>query len=360
MDDPLGRAAFEHAPCQMAVIGCDLRILHNNAAFARLFGEAEGKLCYRVLKNRELACDACPVLRVFDDGQPHSTEAQGCDSDGQHVCFSAHAVPLQGASGKVERVLHMAVDRTRLSQLEQGMAQAERLAAVGLTVAGLAHTIKNILAGLEGGIYVVDSGLKKDNSERVGLGWEMVKQYIEQTTALVKNLLRYSRAEQAEQKQMDPAELAADVQKLYVGKAELSGVALDLELSDDLPALSMDVEGMHAALTNLVTNAVDACMWDPDGDDKGGHKVVIAVRRDGDQILFEVRDNGVGISEENQAKILSAFFTTKGIRGTGLGLLLTKKTAKAHGGSVSFESTLGQGTTFRIRLPAPEADAQST
>ena len=109
---------------------------------------------------------------------------------------------------------------------------------------------------------------------------------------------------------------------------------------------------MHAALTNLVSNALDACMWDPDAGDKEMSITVTAgLDPGGRHVVLEVADTGTGISEENQPRVLSAFFTTKGIRGTGLGLLLTKKTVQAHGGEISFTTTPGQGTTFRMTLP---------
>jgi len=239
----------------------------------------------------------------------------------------------------------------RIQELEAQLEQAERLASVGLTMAGMAHTIKNILGGLEGGVYVLDSGLEKGDQERITGGWEMVKAHIGQVSVLVQNLLRYSRAEDPTLEPVAPADLVRDVAALYESKADLVGVALETDVAPDLPALIMDREGMHASLTNLVANALDACMWDPDAGDKEMGITITARPRAGGGVTFRVRDTGTGISEEDQPRVLSAFFTTKGMRGTGLGLLLTKKTVKAHGGEISFETTPGQGTTFQIALP---------
>jgi signal transduction histidine kinase len=242
--------------------------------------------------------------------------------------------------------------QARIKELEARLEEAERLASVGLTMAGMAHTIKNILGGLEGGIYVVDSGLSKGDQDRVTGGWEMVKTHIEKVSVLVKNLLRYSRAEDPERELVQPADLLQAVAELHESKAELAGIALEVLAAPGLPALFLDKEGMHAALTNLVSNALDACMWDPDAFDKEMQITLSARPHEGGGVVFQVSDTGPGISEENQPKILSAFFTTKGMRGTGLGLLLTRKSVHAHGGEISFQSTPGVGSTFRITLPA--------
>ena len=102
-----------------------------------------------------------------------------------------------------------------------------------------------------------------------------------------------------------------------------------------------------------MTNAIDACQWDPDVDKE--HGILIQVRRGrAGGVAFEVSDNGPGIALENLGKVLSSSFTTKGLRGTGLGLLLTRKAIEQHGGTIRFDSTPGQGTRFRIDLPEAE------
>lgn len=356
----LGELLFSEVPCLVALLDREQRLVLTNPTFDKLFGPGEGLYCYQAYKGREEPCDPCPLHEVFSDGEPRSCRQQGVDADGREVSYDLRALPVPDDDGAVRYVVQLARDVTRLVELEQGLDQAERLAAVGLTVAGMAHTIKNILAGLEGGIYVVDSGLKKEDQGRIQGGWEMVKGYVEQVTALVKNLLRYSRAEETERGELSPADLARDVAELYQSKASMSGVALEVEVEDEVKETRIvaDEAGMHAALTNLVANALDACVWDPEPADQPRIVVRVARGKPG-RLLLSVADNGMGIAEENQRKILRAFFTTKGIRGTGLGLLLTKKTAEEHGGTISFRSTPGEGSTFTIELPvaehAPEA-----
>lgn len=354
LSEAVGAAAFAGSPCMMAVISPELELLRVNEAFVRTFGPRAGEPCYRVLKDRIAVCEVCPVLRVFAEGVPCSVGEHGIDAHGAAIVYRVQAMPIFGNNGHIAQVLHMAQDVTRLEELEQGLEQAQRLAAVGLTVAGMAHTIKNILAGLEGGMYVVSSGLEHGNTERLKGGWTLVQKYIEQVTALVKNLLRYSRAEQPGRERVEPKALLDEVVELYAHKAVQSGVALVHIAEPDLPIIEVDREGLLSALTNLVNNAFDACVWDPDLDRE--HRIELrAAALPSGGVCFEVIDNGMGISLEHQSKILSAFFTTKGIRGTGLGLLLTRKTVQAHGGRISFVSTPGAGTTFRIELPGEKA-----
>lgn len=246
--------------------------------------------------------------------------------------------------------------KQRVERLERELGEAERLATVGLTAAGLAHTIKNILGGLEGAMYTVDTAMERDDRARLRLGWSMVRSYIEQVDALVWNLLHYARESEPRRELRDPGELVREVEALYTDKASLVGVRLDAEVEDGLPQVSVDPQVIHACLANLVTNGVDACTWDPDEGKE--RRVMIAARAgDGGAVVFEVRDTGTGIPEEHRDKVLATSFSTKGLRGTGLGLLLTRKAVIQHGGAIRFETTPGQGTSFEIELPAgDEAD----
>lgn len=361
----LGPLIYARAPFFISVIDRQHRIKMANEAFEGTFGVQAGQACYEVYKGQDAVCECCSAAPCFEQGIETIGEERGRTAGGQAICYKVQNVPVLDDQGQVEYVLQMALDTTALRELEQGLEEAERLARVGLTTAGLAHTIKNILAGLEGGIYVVDSGLKRGDTERLTGGWSMVKGYVEQVSVLVKNLLRYARAGSSERIETAPASVVSDVIQLFETKAALSHIELLSEIEPYLAPLSLDPEAIHACLSNLVANALDACTWDPETDK--AHRIVVRVAsgpRDG--VVFEVEDNGMGISEENKAKILSAHFTTKGIRGTGLGLLLTKKAVRDHGGEISFSSALGQGTTFHIvlpRLPAvspPPTTAEST
>jgi len=355
----LGPAILSRAPIHVAVVDRQQRLVWHNDRFREVFEPQEAAPCWEVLKGASQRCERCLVMETFGDGAPRSSRELAVAGNGDELVLDVECVPLVGDDGAVEFVALTAVDATRLHQLEGELKQSDRLATVGLTAAGLAHTIKNIIGGMEGAIYTVDSGLKQDDRDRLDSGWEMVKGYIEQVNALVWNLLNFTRDEEPHLVQADPGELVREVVRLFAGKGGLVGIELEAEVGEDLPVVSVDPQVMHACLSNLVTNSMDACMWDPDGDKE--HRIVLSVHRGaGDGAVFQVTDNGMGISEENQKKVLGAFFTTKGIRGTGLGLLLTRKAVTLHGGTISFTSTPGQGSTFRVELPAATADQPAT
>ena len=167
----LGPLIYARAPFFISVIDREHRIKMANAAFEGTFGVQAGQACYEVYKGQDAVCECCSAAPCFEQGIETIGEERGRTAGGQAICYKVQNVPVLDDQGQVEYVLQMALDTTALRELEQGLEEAERLATVGLTTAGLAHTIKNILAGLEGGIYVVDSGLEREDIERVTGGW---------------------------------------------------------------------------------------------------------------------------------------------------------------------------------------------
>jgi signal transduction histidine kinase len=240
-----------------------------------------------------------------------------------------------------------AQDLSEIKQLESEKLEAERLAAVGHTVAGLAHGIKNLITALEGGMYMLNSGLNKESIERVQKGMEMLVRNIQRISIFVKAFLSFSKGREIQAKMSNPADIAEEVVGLYSVKAEELGIILKNEKIGDIPPAPIDYESMHECLTNLVGNAIDACQM---SNGTACHVTVRAFEENG-TIVYEVADNGCGMDYEVKKKVFTTFFTTKGLGGSGLGLLMTKKIVHEHGGSIDLKSESGKGTTFRIRLP---------
>jgi signal transduction histidine kinase len=240
-----------------------------------------------------------------------------------------------------------------LKQAQEELITNERLAAVGETVAGLAHYIKNILTGLRGGVYMVDKGMANDRAEMLREGWAMVKGNIENVSALALNLLDYSKERMPERTVCSPNEIVSEVVELFKDRAEQSNVKLETALDPDVKVAYLDPTGMHRVLVNLVSNAIDACIYDTDTSKSWKVTVRTEIDTDADAtgaILLKVTDNGCGMTEEVKQKVFSRFFSTKAGRGTGLGLLITQKIVREHGEEISVESKAGQGTTFSVRL----------
>jgi signal transduction histidine kinase len=232
------------------------------------------------------------------------------------------------------------------SDLQNELVSRERLAAIGETVAGLAHCLKNILNGLRAGQYVVDRAVDQGNPEKLATGWRVAKAGIQQVERLTQDMLYYVKERPPQREPVDPNAIVDEVVTLLFEAGEEKGVNVHAEPADDLGEIALDRLAIFRALLNLATNAIDACL-----ESEEGESVVLRTRREGDDLILEVEDDGVGMSEEVQAQLFRRFFSTKAGRGTGLGLPVVRKIAEEHGGRVEMASTPGEGTTFRLRLP---------
>ncbi len=231
------------------------------------------------------------------------------------------------------------------ARLHEQVVRSERLAAVGQTVAGLTHCIKNILQGITGGAYLVDKALAKGDMDRAFSGWDMVKRNNAFMEDLVFDLLSYSKERQPEYRATDLNELCEDVCKLAAARGDTKGVQVTFEPDRTLEPVEVDPTGIRRSVLNLAMNAVDACA------NKGG-SVTVATEspRDG-FVRVMVRDTGCGMSDETRAKLFTMFFSTKRSKGTGLGLPVSKKIVEEHGGRIEVASQEGEGTTFTVCLP---------
>jgi len=262
-------------------------------------------------------------------------------------------IPVRFSSTKItkkEEVIGWSTflqDLRAYKELEKENIENERLASVGQTVAQLAHGIKNILTGLQGGMYVIKSGIKRGSSEKTNKGWHMLERNVSRITDLVKGFLSFSKGHVPEVRMSDPVKIAEEVFELYRDAAEKKGVELRFEPAGPLDAAPLDAEDIHTCLENLVSNAIDACQV----SDRGGQMVSIGVSEKEKVILYEVADTGRGMEYDIKNKVFTTFFTTKGLGGTGLGLMVTRKIVQEHGGKINVESKRGEGSVFRIRLP---------
>ena len=239
------------------------------------------------------------------------------------------------------------------ARLHEKVVTSERLAAVGQTVAGLTHCVKNILQGIKGGAFILDRGLQKGDLQRTQNGWEMVKRNNAFMEELVFDLLSYSKQREPEYASADLNALCADICELSAERARSKSVPLTFEPDPALGPVEIDPKGIRRCVLNLVANAVDA------GEAAGG-AVTVQTRAPGDDghVAIRIADTGCGMSQETLDKLFTVFFSTKGSKGTGLGLPVTRKIIEEHGGSIDVQSTQGKGTTFTISLPATHAHPQ--
>jgi signal transduction histidine kinase len=339
---------FEQVPCYVAVLNREYRVVKANRMFRKVFGEPTGEHCYTLLKHRQRKCDDCPAERTFADGAAHVSRHVGVSRTGEEAPYMVSTAALVPGDGGPSHVIEMALDLSEVTRLEHEKLEAERLAAVGQTVAGLAHGIKNILTGLEGGMYVTSTGLNRSDPQRTRQGWEMLERNIGRISALVKNLLAFSRGDGPKLATIDPREVIGEIHALFSDSAAQHGV--ELVIADEAPGIEpvvMDREGLRSCLENLVSNALDACLV----SGSAPCTITLRLRERERTVMFEVSDSGCGMDYEVKQKVFTSFFSTKGAGGTGLGLLLTRKIVQQHGGTITFESTPGRGTTFRLSFP---------
>jgi len=237
----------------------------------------------------------------------------------------------------------LAIENTRLYQES---LNRERLAAAGETVASLSHSIKNILQGIRGGADVVEMALKKSSIDDAKTGWRMLNRNLDKVHQLTMNMLTYSKSREPQLELTQLPHVLAECLDLVRPVATDRKVTLLTEVAQSLPPVPMDADGMHQAVLNLLVNAIDAV-------ESGRGVVTLSADFDplSQQTIIEVQDNGVGISEKDMARIFQPFYSSKGQRGTGLGLAVTKKIVEEHEGTIEVQSKLRQGTTFRIKLP---------
>jgi len=253
-------------------------------------------------------------------------------------------------NGEFMGIVNFFQDLTEIKRLEKELVQSERMAAVGQTVSGLAHYVKNILIGLKGGSYVVDVGMKKNDTEKLKIGWETIKKNISRVSDLTQDLLTYSKEREPEFEPGSPNEIVQDVVTLVTDAAKAQGIEVQSTVDPELGEVVADPRTIHRSLLNLVSNAMDACLEDEDLS----KKFLIQVRsytEAGNILSLEVEDNGCGMNEETLGRLLDPMFSSKGGKGTGLGLLVTGKLVEEHKGRIDLKSELGKGTCFTIRLP---------
>jgi len=235
----------------------------------------------------------------------------------------------------------LAIENLRL--VEQNV-EAERLAATGQAVAGLSHYIKNVLQSIEAARVLLDAAIADDDKEGLAEAWAALDLNIEHISELVLNMLSFSRQPEPSYQPCGLNALAAEMAETLRARARRGGVTLELDLDPEMPDAVLDPAAIHRALLNLLNNAIDAT---------GEGTVTLATRFDGETgtVRLAVADQGPGVPEDKREAVFQAFYTTKGVGGTGLGLAVTRKLVEQLGGRIEVDSAPGRGATFTIVLP---------
>jgi len=255
-----------------------------------------------------------------------------------------------------ERGLHLGnvfffKDMREIKTLRANLIQSERMTAAGRAAASISHSIKNILDGLNGGIYVYKAGLRREDEQKKTDGWDMIERNTQIIADLVADLLNFAKDRQPEYEPHDPLELVERV----IADHGLSGdgeITIRARRVGPARRVLLDGHAFHQCLGNLIRNAVEAF---PTG---GPGEVWVEVETGGGWTRFSISDNGEGMSPQTIEKIENGMYSTKGSKGTGLGLQVSRKIVNEHQGTMTIESKEDVGSTFRIEIPAREMSAE--
>ncbi len=333
---------FDAAPCYITVQDEHLRLMEVNERFKEDFGGEIGAHCYEVYKHRSEPCPDCPVTRTFEDGEPHQSEMVVTTESGEQNNVLIWTAPLRDEAGRISQVMELSTNITQIRQLQ------DHLSSLGMLIGSISHGIKGLLTGLDGGMYLLSSGFEKENEEQIKEGWEVVKLMAGRIRNMVLNILYYAKERDLQWERVDVLTFAEEVAAMIEPKAKQHGIALVRDFDTSVDDFEVDPGVVRSALVNILENALDACLEDKEAS---SHEITFGVAQEGDEVIFDIRDNGLGMDRETREHMFTLFFSSKRDRGTGLGLFISNKIIRQHQGSIEVESAPGEGSRFRIRMP---------
>lgn len=239
-----------------------------------------------------------------------------------------------------------------LAEAQRQVYQYDKLASVGRLAAGVAHEINNPLTG----VLTYSSFLLKRSEDNPELkeDLEVIVRETKRCREIVKGLLDFARQEAPKKSNVNINDVVSRTVSILDNQFNLQNIAIQINLTGHLPPIWADANQIQQVLINLLVNAADAI------GDRGG-TIEVATRpdrlHDDDAVAILVKDSGCGIAKENLTKIFEPFYSTKGQKGTGLGLAVAWGIVEKHNGQIEVESEIGQGTTFVVRLPAKRESA---
>lgn len=263
------------------------------------------------------------------------------------ICLDVMPVVKKGS---IQGTVIIVSDITERKKKEAQLRRAESLASLTTLAAGVAHEIKNPLGSIGIHIQLMQKSLKRDKvitEEKAGKYLGIINEEIERLNEIIVDFLFAVRPMNTNLEVSHINTVVSDLLDFVKFELKNNGIIINTDLDLNIPRINMDVKFMKQALLNIIKNA-EAAM------PHGGELTIKTYESDGNVVL-DVRDTGIGISEENIGKIFEPYFTTKQF-GSGLGLTVVYKIIKEHGGEIFLESKEGKGTTFSIKIPVPQKE----
>ena len=337
---------FNEVPCFVFVQDGDYHIIEANRKFEEYFGHQIGEYCFGIMKNRDEPCRDCPVCKTITDAVSQSCEMEIISSDGVKHVVLCYTAPLQNRHGQITKALVVLLDITEARLLE------DHLTSLGFMIGSISHGIKGMLTNLDGGLYLMESGLDSDRMEKVKEGFELTKDMTSRIKKLVLDILYYTKTRTLEWETVSCKEFMEETFSLIKMKARKSNIQMDFDFESTTQNdyVAIDKISLQTALVNIIENGIEACIDDSQVSKKV-HTISFHIRVDKEKVTLIIQDNGHGMDKATLKNIFTIFFSSKGNKGTGLGLFIANKVIGQHRGEIKVMSTIDKGSKFIIKIP---------
>lgn len=331
---------FNESPSYLTIQDKDLNIIETNRIFKEHFRYKDQMTCYEVYKDCKSPCPECPVQKTFMDGNSHTAEMDVVLKDSTKRNIFIQTSAITNSSGDITHVMEMSTDVTMIRELQ------DHLVSLGLHIGSVSHGLKQLLTGLDGGSYLLESGLNENDTPLIKEGWEIVKDKISETRKMVLNILFHTKKRKLDLSQILLKDLVEHIVSSIKPKTDQKNIQLTLDYPNDKITLNIDKMAIFAVFSSILENAVDAC-----SSKEKDAEIHFSVQIKAPNILFTIRDNGKGLEDHRKNKIFDLFYSDKGNKGTGLGLFIALRSIKQHNGTITVDSKINQYTEFTVTLP---------
>ncbi len=343
----------ENAGDAISVVDLEGKVLFWNKGAERLYGfrqeEALGRKLFEVLswdnesRAQEKEAQKACMARIRAGELIPYVEVKRRAKDGREINTSMTVSPLRNAAGDIIGASRICRDITHLKRAEERLIQAERLSCLGELTAGVAHELRNPLAGIKINTQVLSR--RKDLPEIDRRLIHSTLEGIEKIQKIVDDMLHFAKPKPAHFKRVAVNAIVEKSLAILPTKLKGANISLRFEPGEDLPPLWVDEHQIQQVLINLMLNAIQAM--------ENGGVLTLRTFQENDAVAISVQDTGVGIAPKHLKKIFDPFFTTKS-EGTGLGLSISLKIVESHGAALDVTSRPGEGSTFTIRFAEGE------
>jgi PAS domain S-box-containing protein len=294
----------------------------------------------------------CPVERALA-GERVEASITSRLADGLVRYFDVTASPIEDSRGDLNRVLVFLRDVTEKRHQELQLMQAEKLSSIGVLAAGVAHEINNPLSSVAGYSEALLRRLKEDSSLANDPRLDAFPKYLQvivresyRCKGIIDSLLSFSRKSESSVSSININEILTEVLQLIRFNSQYDRIEIHTEFQNDIDEITGDPSGIRQMCMNLLINAHQSISGT-------GFVTVSTKMSPNSTVVLEIADSGCGITREDIGQIWAPFFTTKNVgEGVGLGLAITYNIIKRHGGEISVESQVGNGSKFTVRIPS--------